>query len=222
MGGGVIERKDPNEAADASADEQGAEAQGTTTLPPAIGHAVPVAALAAVAVPKAPPKNVLNGETNAVGSAALKVGTGGVATNAVGSVALKIGTGGVRRGDEDEQAGASSILEGAGVAGSIGGIRLGVLATARQPPAGDVAELPCPMRRGNENDPGVVSIAVPRGVRGAPGGTTTDNSGMPDPGVVADSPNTAAPTPRASPVVAFSVMEPLGCNALGGNLGLNS
>jgi len=185
--------------ADASADEQGAEAQGTTTLPPTPGLAVPAAPLAAVAVPKAPPKNVLNGDTNAVGSAGLKAGTGGVATNAIGSVALKLGTGGVSRGNEDEQAGASSILEGAGVAASAGGIRLGVLATATEPPAGDVAELPCPMRLGNGNVPGVVSIVVLRGVRGVPGGTTADNSGITDPAVVADSPGTAATKPRASP-----------------------
>lgn len=149
-------------------------------LPPMPGPAVPD--VAPGAVPRAPAK-AFNGETNGVDPVALKLGTGGVAGNS---------------GNEDEQAGASCILEGAGVVVSdaTGGIRLGVLANATGPPLGDVAGFHCPLRRGNGNVPGVVSMVAPRGVQGVPGGTTAVTGCMPDPDVVAAWPSTVATSSR--------------------------
>jgi len=91
---------------------------------------------------------------------------------------LKPGTGGVAgsRGTEDEQAVVSCVLGGAGVATSdvAGGIRLGVLATAMEPPFDDA--LPGPVQRGAGNVPSLDSLAAPRGVRGV--------RGVPDSGCV--------------------------------------
>jgi len=144
---------------DANADDQGATtgATGIMLLPNLLPSTPgPVAKL----VPRALAKAVFSG-VNDVDPAELKLGTGGV----VGSGCT-----------EDEQAVVSCVLGGAGVAASdiAGGIRLGVLATAIDPPLEDA--LPGPEQRGGGNVPSLDSLAAPRGVRGVP-----DSSCVPAP-----------------------------------------
>lgn len=102
---------------------------------------------------------------------------------AVDPAELKPGAGGVAGsgGTEDEQAVVSCVLGCAGVASSdiAGGIRLGVLPTAMDPPLDDA--LPGPAHRGGGNWPSFGSIAVPRGVRGVPGAVAMDSSCVPAP-----------------------------------------